>query len=172
MVTICNQTVLAQGSHAGSEDTNLHPFQPSTCGPCWKPGCGDMTLDDIRKGLVASYTHRPVEGAKCVACGQSEVPVALHVLEFYHADTSPSPSGLVPMSRSRGTTRGAAPLCKACCPPCERCQLPIATRWVKKVATALNAKHQGITVVVGNGICRHLHLLADVKALFRAVRIQ
>lgn len=107
----------------------------------------------------------------CVACGRSGVPFALHVVEFYHADSATTPSSLVPMSQSRGTTRGSVPLCSVCCPPCSSCSLPIATPWIKKVVAALKAQYQGITFVVGNGFCRHVHVLQDLKSIFRPVKL-
>jgi len=72
-------------------------------------------FDAIRKGLTDSYKHKPIEGAVCVACGRKGVPFALHVIEFYHSASIATPSYLVPMSQSRGTTRGSVPLCNACC---------------------------------------------------------
>lgn len=128
-------------------------------------------FDAIRKGLADSYKHKPIEGAVCVACGRKEVPFALHVLEFYHSDSIATPPYLVPMSQSRGTTRGSVPLCNTCCPACNDCTLPIATPWVKKLLTALNSKHKGITIVVGNGFCRHVHVFKDLMSLFRSAKL-
>ncbi|MCW5886733.1 MAG: hypothetical protein KIT07_01245 [Anaerolineales bacterium] len=128
-------------------------------------------LDEIRKGLSESFKHRHVEDASCIACGQINAPLALHVIEFYHSDNMETPSQLVALSRSRGTTRGGVPLCNACCPPCVECGLPIATPWIKKLLAALTAKYQGITFVVGNGFCRHVHVLHDFKSMFRSVKL-
>jgi hypothetical protein len=129
-------------------------------------------LDEIRKGLIDSFKHRKVEAACCVACGRTNVPLALHVIEFYHPDSTETPPALVPMSRSRGTTRGSVPLCNICCPPCRQCSLPIATPWTKKLLNVLKEKHQGVSFVVGNGICKHIHVLLDIKSLFRSVRLR
>lgn len=128
-------------------------------------------LDEIRKGLADSFKHRHVEDALCIACGQTNAPLALHVIEFYHSDNIETPSPLVAMSRSRGTTRGGVPLCSACSPPCADCGLPIASPWTKKLLVALTAKYRGITFVIGNGFCRHVHLLHDFKSLFRSVTL-
>lgn len=128
-------------------------------------------LDEIRKGLVESFKHRHIEDASCIACGRANSPLALHVIEFYHSDKIETPSPLVAMSQSRGTTRGGVPLCSACCPPCTECGLPIATPWTKKLLAALTTKYQGITFVIGNGFCRHVHVLHDFKSLFRSVKL-
>jgi hypothetical protein len=127
--------------------------------------------DAIRKGLADSFKHKLIEGAVCVACGRKGVPFALHVLEFYHSDSIATPSYLVPMSQSRGTTRGSVPLCDTCCPACNSCSLPIATPWVKKLLTALNSQHKGITFVVGNGFCRHVHVVKDLMSFFRSTTL-
>ena len=128
-------------------------------------------LDEIRQGLAESFKHRHIEDALCIACGQASAPLALHVIEFYHSDNIETPSPLVAMSRSRGTTRGGVPLCNACCPPCAECGLPIATPWIRKLLAALTTKYQGITFVIGNGFCRHVHVLHDFKSLFRSVKL-
>lgn len=127
--------------------------------------------DAIRKELIASYKHRPMEGVKCVVCDRSEVPFALHVVQFYHADNIVTPLPLVPMSQSLGTRRGGVPLCDACCPPCNICSLPIATLWTKKIVTALGAHHQEITFNIGVGFCRHIHILHDLRSLIRSVEL-
>lgn len=128
-------------------------------------------FDAIRKGLTDSYKHKPIEGAVCIACGCTGVPFALHVIEFYHSDGISTPPYLIPMSQSRGATRGSVPLCNACCPACNNCSLPIATPWIKKLLTALNSKHKGITYVVGNGFCRHVHVVNDLMSLFRSTKL-
>lgn len=128
-------------------------------------------LDEIRKGLIDSHKHRHVEGAMCIACGRTNARLALHVIEFYHSDNTGTPPPLVAMSGSQGTTRGAVPLCSACCPPCAECSLPIATRWTTKLLRVLTARYQGITFVIGNGFCRHVHVLHDLKSLFRPVKL-
>lgn len=128
-------------------------------------------FDAIRKGLADSYKHKPVEGAVCVACGHKGIPLALHVLEFYHSDVIATPPYLVPMSQSSGTTRGSVPLCDTCCPACNSCSLPISTPWVKKLLAALTAKHKGITFVLGNGYCRHVHIINDLMSFFRPTKL-
>ena len=128
-------------------------------------------FDAIRKGLTESYQHKPIEEAVCIACGRTGVPFALHVIEFYHADSISTPSYLVKMSQSRGTTRGSVPFCNVCCPACNSCSLPITTPWVKKLLTALNSKHKGITFVLGNGFCRHIHVVNDLMSLFHSTKL-
>lgn len=128
-------------------------------------------FDAIRKGLMDSYKHKGIEAAVCIACGRKALPLALHVIEFYHPDSIVTPSYLVPMSQSRGTTRGSVPLCNVCCPACSKCSLPIATPWVKKLLTLLNAKHTEITFVIGNGLCHHIHPIRDITSLFRSPRL-
>jgi hypothetical protein len=128
-------------------------------------------FDAIRKGLTDSYNHKAVEGAVCVACGRKALPLALHVIEFYHPDSIVTPSYFVPMSQSRGTTRGSVPLCNICCPACTKCSLPIATPWVKKLLVAISSKHKGISFVIRNGFCRHIHPIKDATSLFRSTRL-
>jgi hypothetical protein len=36
---------------------------------------------------------------------------------------------------------------------------------------ALKVQHQGITFLVGNGFCRHVHVLLNLKSLFRTVKL-
>ncbi len=128
-------------------------------------------FDAIRKGLTESYKHKPIEGAVCVACGRKGVPFALHVVEFYHSDSIATPSYLVPMSQSRGITRGSVPLCNTCCCACNNCALPISTPWIKKLLSELNTKHKGINFVLGNGFCRHVHVVKDLMSLFRSAKL-
>lgn len=128
-------------------------------------------LDELRKGLLESYKHRLEEKIGCVGCGRHGVPVALHVLEFYHEDTKVTPPWFVPMSRSRGTTRGSAPLCNSCCPACKKCGLPIATLWTGKFLKALRARYPAVSVTSGNGLCKHVHLVADLTSLLRPVQV-
>lgn len=128
-------------------------------------------FDAIRKGLTDSYKHKAIDGSVCVACGRKGVPFALHVIEFYHSDDIATPSYLVPMSQSRGIARGAVPLCNTCCPACKDCSLPIATPWIKRLLSELNTKHQGINFVVGNGLCRHVHIVKDLMSFFRSAKL-
>ena len=128
-------------------------------------------LDAIRKGLIESYKHRVLEEVSCVACGRAGVTFALHVIEFYHPDAVVTPTGLVPMSQSRGTTRGSVPLCDVCSVACRSCSLPIATPWTKRLMTALTARNQGVTFVFGNGACKHIHVVKDLLSVFRGVQL-
>lgn len=128
-------------------------------------------FDAISKGLADAYKHKPIKEAICVACGRTGVPFALHVIEFYHADSILTPSYLVPMSQSRGTTRGSVPLCNICCPACNNCSLPIATPWIKKLITALKSKSKDIDFVLGNGFCHHVHVIKDLMSVFRSTRL-
>lgn len=124
-------------------------------------------FDEIRKGLAESYQHRKVAGHVCHTCGSSEGDLALHVIEFWHPDEIETPLNLVPMSRSRGVTRGAVPICRTCCPPCKKCSIPIATKWVAAVKGLLQHRHQDVRFRIGNGYCQHIHPLHDLKAMFR-----
>lgn len=128
-------------------------------------------LNELRNGLFEAFKHRHVVDAWCIACGRDNAPMTLHVIEFYHDDKMRTPDGLVPMSQSRGTTRGGVPLCNVCFPPCRECALPIATPWTKKLLGAIAAKHSGVSFVIGNGICKHVHVLHDAKSLFRSVTL-
>jgi hypothetical protein len=137
-----------------------------------KQGLGGLTQQEqFAQQLRDSYAHRHVADATCIACGRTDARLALHVVEFCHSDTTPTPAAFVAMSRSRGTTRGGVPLCTDCCPPCTRCRLPIATRWATSLLKELTASYPGITFNIGNGYCRHVHVLHALKALFRPVKL-
>ncbi len=128
-------------------------------------------LDTLRDLLAQDYKHKHVDDARCITCGRSDLPVALHVIEFYQPESAQLPPLFVPMSASRGTLRGSIPVCSACCPPCGTCLLPVVTPWIRRVVAALVAQHSGVGVSVGNGYCRHVHVMADLRSLFRPVRL-
>jgi tetratricopeptide (TPR) repeat protein len=128
-------------------------------------------FESIRKGLIESYKHKIIPRVQCVVCGRKDAPLSLHVIEYYHSETMRTPSSLVAMSQSRGAIRGGVPICDTCCPPCEKCALPIATPWIKKIITELSKHFGGISFVVGNGCCQHIHVLRDFKSIFKAGKI-
>lgn len=128
-------------------------------------------LSDIRKGLKEAYKHKLIDGGKCVICGCEKVPIALHVIEFHHEDKISTPSYFVPMSQNRGRFRGSVPICDRCCPPCGKCSLPIATKWIDKVRGELNLQHTGFSFSIGLGICKHIHVVSDMKALFKSAKL-
>jgi hypothetical protein len=127
--------------------------------------------DELRAGLAEAYKHRSVDGAACAACGRASVPLALHVVEFWHPDSVTTPASFVPMSRSRGIIRGGVPVCTICCPPCRKCGLPVVTPWTRRLVTALATQNQGTRILNGNGFCRHVHLFGDLRSLFRSVKL-
>jgi hypothetical protein len=121
--------------------------------------------DAVRKLLLESYLHKPIADTRCALCGRSGLSLALHVIEFYHPDDQESPSGFVPMSQSRSTTRGAVPACTYCARKCSRCLLPVFTPWTSKMLRLLAAQHPHVSFVRGNGICQHAHPLLDLLGL-------
>jgi len=128
-------------------------------------------LEELRQGLHESYKHRVIAGVTCITCGRADAPLALHLVEFYHSDRFATPSTLVRMSESRGTRRGSVPLCNSCSPACRTCLLPVGTPWLKRVIAALQVQYPAISFVFGNGHCRHVHVLLDLKSMFRKVTL-
>lgn len=128
-------------------------------------------FDEIRKGLVESYKPKPMPGTSCLICGLQSKPISLHVLEYYHDSKKDSPLGFVAMSQSGGTTRGSIPICSSCAVPCNRCGLPVATPWHKKIAAFVQAQHPTVTIRVGQGHCSHIHPLQDLLSLVKPVRV-
>jgi hypothetical protein len=97
--------------------------------------------------------------------------MSLHVLEYYHDSSITRPSGLVPMSQSRGTTRGSVPICSSCAVPCGKCGLPVSTPWHKKIGALLQSQHPAVTIRTGQGYCRHVHPLQDLLSFLKPVRL-
>lgn len=110
-----------------------------------------------------------MDGTGCAICGVIGKPLSLHVLEYYHDSAIASPAAFVPMSQSRGTTRGSVPICTSCASPCGKCGLAIATPWHKKVGTLFQSQATGVTIRLGQGYCRHVHPLADLLSFFKPV---
>jgi len=108
----------------------------------------------LRKALLESYLHRPVEGTACARCRRQGVPLALHVIEKSIPQVQAGAErakGFEPMSSSGGYVRGAFPLCAACAPPCKHCKLPTDPLAVHKFAISVQAK-------MGLGVCtEHIH---------------
>ena len=129
-------------------------------------------FNTIGNGLNDAYKHKPIKDAVCIVCGRKNVPLALHVIEFYHSDTINTPPYLIPMSQSLNTTRGSVPICNICCPECKKCSLPIANSWVKKLLGKLSSRHKSIKFVIGNGFCRHIHIFYDLMSLFRSTTLK
>ena len=121
-------------------------------------------FDSLRKSLIESFKHRSADGVSCISCGTTSGRFAFHVLEYMQDDGLAVPSNFVPMSRSRGVTRGSACLCERCCPPCRSCQLPMPSNWVTKMLIELKRRHPHIRFYPGNGICRdHIHPIHDFR---------
>ena len=127
-------------------------------------------LESLRNELLASYKPKLMDGTPCAICGATGKPLSIHLLEYYHDSAIASPVAFVPMSQSRGTTRGSVPICTSCASPCSKCGLAIATPWHKKLGTMLQSQTFGVTIRHGQGYCRHVHPLADLLSLFKPVR--
>lgn len=116
----------------------------------------------IREQLLKSYEHQHLNGISCAFCGSAGSPVALHIVEFRHPEAEPTPSPFIPMSQSRGTTRGSVPVCILCSPPCQKCALPVATPWIAKMMKALQSRDSKVSIAIGNGVChQHIHPIVD-----------
>src|SRR6266508_3528835 len=101
------------------------------------PPIDPKLLGQLRAGLIEDYKHKPMPDVNCALCGAPSLPLALHVLEFSHSDAVPTPLTFVPMSQSRGSTRGSVPVCLKCAPRCGTCALPVATPWTYRMGRAL-----------------------------------
>lgn len=128
-------------------------------------------FEELRQGLIESYRPKPMPGITCLLCGSQNRPMSLHVLEYYHDSNVASPSGFVPTSQSRGTTRGSIPICTSCAAPCSKCGLSVATPWHKKIGALLQSQHPAVTVRTGQGFCQHIHPLQDFLSLLKPVRL-
>lgn len=128
----------------------------------------ELPLKALQQGLAQAYQARLIADKECLVCKTKGQPLALHVMEFYCAYTH-VPKSLIPMSHSRGITRGAAPVCTTCCPPCRECALPIVTPWVRGVLKKLQSRKEetGFAFVEGNGYCRHFHPLHIAVSIFK-----
>jgi len=130
----------------------------------WKKG--------IAEALHKDFLHRPLADTACVVCGATGKTYAMHVIQYYHDEKLSAPKYLIPTSNSLETTRGSVPLCHDCCPPCTRCQLPIATSRVKQLIVLLSGRTSGIEYRVGNGHCtEHFHVWHGIKARIQRARL-
>jgi hypothetical protein len=128
-------------------------------------------LDELREQLIASYRPRHMPDTRCGLCSAAERPMSMHILEFYHDATIPTPSRFVAMSESRGTRRGSVPVCLSCAPACSKCGLPVPTSWIKKIFDVLQASTPRISLTFGNGYCRHAHPLLFLLSRIKPVRL-
>ena len=113
----------------------------------------------IREALLQSYKHRLADGDTCAICGDSDRPLAFHVLEKSIKDGEAMPIGFVPMSASMGYVTGSFPLCTKCAPPCSSCKLPIDSPAAHRFGKSVQAR-------LGVGWCRdHIHWRYVLSAL-------
>ena len=125
----------------------------------------------MKAGLMDAYRHKPIEGGRCGFCSGTDGPFCLHVAEFSQSSDAVVIDGFVPMSQSRGRLRGSIPICIKCAPACTKCTLPIVTRWTVGMIEELKRTHGKLSISVGNGWCRHIHLSSWFISLFKGVRI-
>lgn len=128
-------------------------------------------FEELRQDLIESYRPKSMPGTACLLCGSQNQPMSLHVLEYHHESKIGSPSGFVPMSQSRGTTRGSIPICSSCAAPCSKCGLPVVTPWHKKIAALLQSQHPAVTLRTGQGYCRHVHPLKYLLSFLKPLRV-
>jgi hypothetical protein len=97
----------------------------------------------LRKALLESYLHRPIEGTACARCRRQGVPLALHVIEESIPEVQAGAErakGFEPMSSSGGYVKRAfPPLCRLRA-PCKHCKLPTDPLAVHKFAISVQAK--------------------------------
>lgn len=128
-------------------------------------------FEEIRNQLIASYKPRSMPGTSCALCSAKGRLISMHLIEFYHDASTPTPPAFVPMSESGGTRRGSVPVCVGCAPACTRCGLPVSTNWIGKMCAMLQASTPRVTLTPGNGYCRHLHPVLNMLSWTRPVRL-
>lgn len=121
---------------------------------------------NLAKGLKESFLHRYIENTPCAICGELNLKLATHVLQYAQAQNETLPDGFLPMSASGGTIRGCFPICEKCAPPCKRCNLPLPTRKVKEFFKTKKSELSGdIALYYGNGVCREFNLKLFIEAI-------
>lgn len=128
-------------------------------------------FEELREQLIASYKPRSMPGTCCALCSAKGHLMSMHLIEFYHDASTLTPPGFVPMSESYGTRRGSVPVCVDCAPVCSRCGLPVLTSWIKKMCAMLQASTPGVTLRLGNGYCRHVHPVLNMRSWTKPVRL-
>lgn len=128
-------------------------------------------FEEIRAQLIASYKPRLMPGTCCALCSAKGRLISMHLIEFYHDVSTPTPPAFIPMSESSGTRRGSVPVCVDCAPACSRCGLPVSTSWIKKMFAALQGSTPGVTLILGNGHCRHVHPVLNMRSWTKPVRL-
>jgi len=128
-------------------------------------------FEELREQLIASYKPRSMPGTSCALCAAKGPLISMHLMKFYHDASTPTPPAFVPMSESGGTRRGSVPVCVDCAPACSRCGLPVSTSWIKKMCAMLQASTLGITFSLGNGHCRHVHPVLNMRSWTKPVRL-
>ena len=119
-----------------------------------------MAIDAIAQQLKRDFMHRMGKDCSCAVCGDNTRPLAFHMLEKSYSLSANTQKGFVAMSLSRGSQRGAFPVCNQCAPACSRCALPIQTEKILEFGKYVGAN-------VGNGVCRHMHLFEFMRAIFK-----
>lgn len=167
---------------APPQSTSAPPAATSETGPTNRGAVRDggryrmPEVDDpraeIRRGLLEASMHKHAKDVHCAFCDRTDLPIALHVAQFYHSDTSRTPIPFVRMSSRRGTTRGSVPVCIRCAPSCSTCALPVVTRWTAQMVKALRERHHQTGIDIGNGRCtQHFHFGSDLRGAFKRVRL-
>jgi hypothetical protein len=117
-----------------------------------------VTHDAIAGQLKKDFMHRVSDDTSCAVCGANLRPLAFHTLQKSYSQNSNTPKGFVPVAMSMGSVRGAFPVCNQCAPACSRCGLPIPTEKTLEFGKSVGAN-------VGNGVCRHIHIVEYIKTL-------
>jgi hypothetical protein len=117
-----------------------------------------LTYDAPARQLQKDFMHRISGDTSCAVCGANSRPLAFHMLRKSYSQNTSTPKGFAAISMSMGSVRGAFPVCNQCAPACSRCGLPIPTEKVLEFGKSVRAN-------VGNGVCRHMHVVEFIKAL-------
>lgn len=124
----------------------------------------DNLRTGLRDALLHSYQPREMFGHECFFCGKTDSLMSPNLLEYYHDSKYKKNVGLVPTSESRGCVRGYMPICLNCAQRCTKCGLPIRTKWVERMAEQVRARASHLNVVSGQGYCRHIHPILNIKS--------
>jgi hypothetical protein len=123
----------------------------------------------LREALLASYQPKEMFGQECFFCGKTGSLMSPNLLEYYHDSKYKKNVGLVPTSESRGRVRGYMPICTSCAQRCNKCGLPIRTKWVERMAEQVRTRASHLTVVFGQGYCRHMHPVLNLSSYLKPI---
>lgn len=75
----------------------------------------DSLKENMRNMLLEAYKPKQHKDLKCAICGDSNLPLSMHVLEKSFYDGASFQEGFVPMSGSGNRISGSFPVCIKVC---------------------------------------------------------